>query len=210
MAREPALRARWARDVGTGSAPAAALDALLARYREPHRQYHTVAHLAEVLTAVDELLARAPAALEDPRAVRFAAWFHDAVYDPRAAAGANETASAALAARVLHDLRVPDARVSRTEALIRMTAAHEPATSDEAVLADADLAILAARPAIYEAYRRGVRAEYAHVDELAWRTGRTAVLRTFLDRAAIFHVPPVEPREQRARANLAAELAQLA
>lgn len=66
------------------------MDALVARYREPHRRYHGVAHLAAVLRTLDELLAPEPAS----PAVRFAAWFHDAVYDPTAPAGANEAASA--------------------------------------------------------------------------------------------------------------------
>lgn len=39
-------------------------------------------------------------------------------------------------------------------------------------LLDADLAILGSDPASYDRYRLAVRREYAHIDELAWRTGR--------------------------------------
>ena len=51
-----------------------------ARWAEPHRRYHTTAHLHAVLSNVDTLAAQA----DDPDLVRLAAWFHDAVYDPRA------------------------------------------------------------------------------------------------------------------------------
>ena len=74
---------------------------------------------------------------------------------------------------------------------------------------DADLAVLAAEPSRYQAYARGVRAEYTHVDDAAWRTGRAAVLRAFLDRPAIYRTAPMRNQEHRARANLAAELSGL-
>ena len=51
---------------------------LIEAYAEPHRRYHDVRHLREVLGHIDEL---APAA-QDADLVRLAAWFHDAVYDP--------------------------------------------------------------------------------------------------------------------------------
>ena len=78
-----------------------------------------------------------------------------------------------------------------------------------AVVLDADLAILAAEPARYEAYVTGVRAEYAHVDDEGWRTGRAAVLAAFLDRPVIFVTAPMHASEHRARANLSAELSRL-
>ena len=55
----------------------------------------------------------------------------------------------------------------------------------------------------------GVRAEYAHVDDEGWRTGRAAVLAAFLDRPVIFVTAPMQASEHRARANLAAELSRL-
>ena len=78
------------------------------------------------------------------------------------------------------------------------------------MLFDADLAILGSSPAEYQAYVTGVRAEYAHVDDAGWRSGRATVLRTFLDRQQIYVTPTMRAaRERRARANLAAELAAL-
>ena len=205
---EEELRDRWAADLGRDRTATAALDSLLARYREPHRRYHGVTHVLRVLRTVDELLVAAGPA-NDPGAVRLAAWYHDAIYDARAASGANEAASAALARRDLATLGQPPQRADVVERLVLVTVAHTPSSADEAVLCDADLAVLAADPATYAAYATGVRAEYGHVDDDAWRLGRAAVLRSFLARPVLFHTPPMAGRAATARANLTAELASL-
>src|ERR1700748_1057678 len=96
---EEELRLRWGADVGRTRLAGEALDELLARYREPPRRYPGVSHILRVLRPLDELLADVP--VEDPAAVRLAAWYHDAIYDPRAAMGVNEAASAAQAERDL-------------------------------------------------------------------------------------------------------------
>jgi predicted metal-dependent HD superfamily phosphohydrolase len=144
---------------------------------------------------------------DDAAAVRLAAFFHDAVYRP---ASDDEVASAAVARRELAALGESPSRVEVVARLVMSTAAHRPRTVDEEVLCDADLAILAAPPAEYEAYAHGVRAEYRHVDDDAWRSGRGAVLEDFLRQEHIFSTPPLRAREPRARANLEAELAGLA
>jgi predicted metal-dependent HD superfamily phosphohydrolase len=202
---EAELRDRWAEVAGTGRAANAACDSLLARYREPHRHYHGLAHLVRLLRTLDELLVPVPAA--DPGAVRLAGWYHDAVYD--AVAADNEAASARLAARVLPTCGIGPARVDTVCRLVLATAGHDPTQVDEAVLVDADLAVLAADPATYAAYARGVRREYSHLDDAAWREGRAAFLRSFLAKPAIFHTAPMREREPVARANLTAELAGL-
>jgi predicted metal-dependent HD superfamily phosphohydrolase len=204
---ESLLRPLWARDAGTVRGADAALTSLLVRYGEPHRHYHTVRHLAAVLVTVDDLLREVP--VVDRAAIRLAAWFHDAVYDPRAPAGANEKASADLADRLLANLGHDANRRREVRRLVLVTASHTPSSDDEAVLVDADLAVLSERPAVYEAYRNGVRAEYAHVDDTAWSLGRRAVLQRFLDRPAIYTTRPMRAREALARANLTAELASL-
>ena len=79
---------------------------LLGRWAEPHRAYHDLAHLDEVLTRVGLLAGEA----DDADAVRLAAWFHDAVYDPTAAD--NEERSAWLATTVLHRLQVAEPTVA--------------------------------------------------------------------------------------------------
>ncbi|HSL73844.1 MAG TPA: hypothetical protein VK853_05235 [Ilumatobacteraceae bacterium] len=189
------------------------LDGLLARHREKHRRYHTAVHVAWVIRHVEEL---APTEqVEHLDEVVAAAFYHDAIYEPTHPA--NERASARLARRDLAALGWSDERIDRVAAMIEATA-HltgpdvqvSPSPSDTAVLLDADLAVLGADAAAYATYVQGVRHEYRHVDDDEWTTGRTAVLRSLLDREAIFRTTSGrEHWEQRARANLTAELATL-
>jgi predicted metal-dependent HD superfamily phosphohydrolase len=184
---------------------------LLDRYAAPQRRYHDGRHLAEVLAAVDRLAEHA----EDIDVVRLAAWFHDAVYRPTAAPGTNEEASARLAEDVLTRLAQPAPRTAAVAALVRGTESHEPAAGaarpgDAAVLFDADLAILASPGPRYAEYAADVRAEYAHVPQASFRSGRSAVLRGFLQRPRIYLTPTAhELWESAARANLTTELERL-
>ena len=190
---------------GTGASRAAGED-LLRRWEQPHRHYHTVRHLAAVLDVVDTHAGWA----DDPDAVLLAAWFHDAVYDPRT--DDNEAASAALAGRVLPGLGVTPDRVAEVERLVLLTAGHDPAPGDRPgeLLCDADLAILAAPPDRYARYAAAVRREYAHVPDAAFRAGRAAVLRRLLALPRLYHVAEVaDGWDAAARANLTAELSTL-
>ncbi|HEV7823618.1 MAG TPA: metal-dependent phosphohydrolase [Mycobacteriales bacterium] len=179
---------------------------LLVRWSEPHRRYHTPDHLAAMLSVVDGHASEA----DDPDAVRLAVWFHDAVYDPRRTD--NEDMSAALAARVLPAAGVPSERVAAVARLVRLTGTHDPGPSDRdgALLSDADLAVLAGEPDAYAAYAAAVREEYAHVPDEPFRSGRAAVLRSLVALPRLYHLPALrEQWEDRARANLAAELREL-
>ena len=133
----------------------------------------------------------------------------DAVYDATAGAGANEAASADLALAELGRAGVRSGLAEETARLIRLTAGHQVAPDDAsgAVLVDADLAILAAAPDAYDCYTVEVRAEYGHLDDDAWRTGRRAVLSGFLSGPALFRIgDDCGPRDARARANMRREL----
>lgn len=140
----------------------------------------------------------------DPAAVEDALWWHDAVYDPAASHGTNEHASAVLALEA--------GCSAETARLIELTAVHvvEPGDADGAVVADCDLSILGASPARYDRYARDVRAEYAHVPDDLWRSGRAAVLQSFHERPRLFVTDRAHGWwDAPARENLARELAQL-
>jgi predicted metal-dependent HD superfamily phosphohydrolase len=174
---------------------------LLRRYAEPHRRYHDLRHLREVLDAVDRLAGHA----DDIDAVRLAGWFHDAVYDPRA--GDNEERSAALAHAMLGTPLAEE--VAR---LVRLTAHHvvAPGDGNGAALCDADLAILGASPERYDQYAADVRAEYAHLSDGTFRSGRAAVLTRLLDRERLYTTATAyDLWERRARANVQRELSGL-
>ncbi len=191
-----------------GDAPAA-LDAgreVLARYAEPHRRYHDQRHLAELLAALRALEPEGP----PPPSVVLAAYWHDAVYDPRR--DDDEARSAELAVQALRGLGQPGALVDEVRRLVLLTATHDPDAQDAAgaLLSDADLAVLAAGGARYAAYAADVRAEHAHVPDDAFRTGRSAVLRTLLDRAALYATARGRTWwEAAARANVEGELSRL-
>lgn len=164
------------------------------------RGYHDLRHLAEVLARLEEL-----GAADDPEVV-LAAWFHDAVHDDH---GDNEERSARLAEQELGDTGVDVAEVAR---LVRLTERHRPEPGDGRgeVLCDADLAVLAAGPERYADYVAGVRLEYADVPEADFRRGRAGVLRDLLAKPTLFHTAHARERwERAARANLAAEIAEL-
>ncbi len=176
---------------------------LVARYAEPQRRYHTGVHLTAVLDLVDELADDAA----DPDAVRLAAWFHDAVYDPER--GDNEDRSARLAERMLADTDLPLERVAEVARLVRLTAAHDPAPDDRngRVLCDADLAILAADPVRYAEYAAAVREEYAFVPDELFAAARADVLERLLEQPELFHTPRARERfEAAARHNVGTEL----
>jgi len=176
---------------------------LLLRYAEPHRRYHDLRHLAAVLGALDLLSPYS----NDMEAVRLAAWFHDAVYDPRA--GDNEECSAALAEKVLPPAGVPAQTVAAVARLVRLTATHEPASGDRdgAVLCDADLAVLASSPENYQRYVDAVRAEHSHLPDSVFAAGRAIVIRSLLGLPALFRTPHGKQHwEPAARANLEREL----
>jgi len=179
---------------------------LLARWSEPHRRYHTVDHLRFMLSVIDDHAAAA----DDPDLVRLAAWGHDAIYDPRGAG--NELASANLAAGLLHRCELPGPSIAEVTRLVRLTAGHavEPGDRNGALLADADLAVLARDWPSYLEYAEAVRAEYAHVPDEAFRIGRSAVLRHLLDLPVLFRIPSLAAMwEEKARANLTRELTTL-
>ncbi|HET6624783.1 MAG TPA: hypothetical protein VFG63_00200 [Nocardioidaceae bacterium] len=185
---------------------------LVAAYSEPHRRYHDLRHLEEVLERISLLVdAAGDTFLQhiDLDAVLLAAWFHDAVYDGDRD---DEDRSASLAERELAAADVDDDLVSEVARLIRLTATHEVVDDDLAgqVLCDADLGILAAEQERYEQYAAAVRQEYQHIGDDDFRTGRTAVLARLLEAPALFTTAYAKRHwEQAARANLELEMSQL-
>jgi predicted metal-dependent HD superfamily phosphohydrolase len=206
----PGLRADWGellREAGADPAAGERVFAeLVAAYREPGRFYHNLDHLAEVLAVVASLRGQA----RDLPAVRLAAWFHDAVYDPRAAD--NEERSAAWAEGALGEMGISRATGETVRRLILLTKAHAagPEDADGRILLDADLSILGTPEARYRAYAAAIRKEYAWVPEESYRAGRGRVLRSFLASERIFTTRELfEAREARARRNLQDELTEL-
>lgn len=202
------LLRRWlalAGELGIDEAAARPIfNALQAHYQDDSRYYHNLAHVRQVLETVERL---APYAEALP-AVKLAAWFHDAIYEP--GADDNEAHSARYLRATLESLSAPEAVVEEAARLILLTEGHEAGEGDGngRVLLDADLAILGAESPAYERYARAIRQEFAHLPQEAYRRGRAAVLRRLLQRKPLYYTRPLqEEREARARRNIRWELA---
>lgn len=208
-----------ANDLALPSGHLALRDELERAYREPHRRYHTTAHLRAVLDTLAELWAVGRGGLGEgdggasprpPPAARLAAWFHDVVYEPRRTD--NEAASARLVVDKLRPLDVDEGVIAMAASMVSATAEHTvPSdTPGAAELLDADLAVLASGPADYERYVVAVREEHAHVDDEGFAAGRAAVLGALVARPRLFHSAAGRARfERAARANVGAELVRL-
>lgn len=151
---------------------------LLARYSEPHRAYHNVDHLRYVLGQAEALAPRD----FDLFFVRLAAWFHDAVYEVPERELTNEEASARLAVRELIDTGMDQEDINEVTRLVRLTETHLPPPGDKKgrLLCDADLAILAAEPGMYQGYVDAVRVEHPSVDDDTFAAARLQVLERFV------------------------------
>lgn len=181
--------------------------ALEAAYAEPHRRYHSRAHIEACLKALAELGGLSDA---DRRLLEYAIWWHDAVYDPTRSD--NEAVSAEMARTDLAALGEPVDVADEVARLILLTKGHTVPPGDRlgALLVSIDLAVLGGEPADYDAYAAGVRTEYAHVPEAAFRAGRVRVMQHFLDADVIYPDPAFRARlEARAWGNIAREIAAL-
>ena len=189
-------------------------ESLLQAWEQPPRAYHHSAHLSQMLADLDRLYSG-----RTPLISTLAAWFHDAVYE--GVPGEDERRSEQLAGASLEPLvaagLLSTDELQMVRLLVRATATHElpesadmPAgynPADIELFLDADMAVLAAKPARYRRYLCGVRSEYSHFDDEAFRTGRTSFLRSILERERILLSKQARKLwEEPARANLQAEL----
>lgn len=166
----------------------------------PGRAYHTWDHALAVLAEVERT-----EGWGDPTAAALAALLHDAVYLP--GAPDNEAQSAELAERLLpaHGLA---AHLPLTRAMILATAAHGRVPTadlppDVARFLDCDMAVLGADPDTFDAYDRGVAAEFSALPPELYRAGRAAFLDALLAAPRIFLTDAQHARlDAAARANL--------
>lgn len=191
--------------------PAAQWASIEAAHATPPRAYHDFGHVRAVLRHYDEVAAGPGWAR--PVEVYLAILYHDAVYE--AGRQDNEARSAELAvaeiARWLPDAAVDAARVAE---LIALTARHghlapadlgDGADADDARhFLDCDMAILGAGPATFDAYDRGIAAEYrGRVPGWLFRRNRRRFLKALLAKERIFLSEFFHARlDARARDNL--------
>lgn len=186
-------------------------EALLSAYASPPRAYHDFAHVGEVLRHYAEVAAGP--GWTQPVETWLAVLYHDAVYE--AGRRDNEARSARMAveavARWLPEAGVDAARVA---VLIELTARHGqhdpddfgagPEADDTRHFLDCDMAILGAEPAAFDAYHRGIAAEYrGRMPGWLFRLNRRRFLKALLAKRRIFLSDFFHARyDARARDNL--------
>lgn len=178
---------------------------ITARYGEPHRHYHTAAHIAACLSELDAL-ELAPAARH---AIELAIWFHDLVYD--VPSNRNEKRSAEYFEGVAQAAGIGPALIKAVVEMILATERHEvPRNQDSEALRlflDIDLSILGANPERFREYDDGIRREYSSIPEFVYRPKRKRALQRFLQREHIYFTPTFRERyEKQARANIRARV----
>ena len=182
----------------------------VASWSSPDRFHHAIKHLVDVLASIDQLAEET----HDPDVVRIAGWYHGAEFCSNARAsyghrgGEDPQAGALRAARELPEIGVPQETADRVAALVSQIHRHSASTVDvdAQALSDADLATLACEPQKYAAYRKNIRAEYAHIPVEDYLEARLAILNKLVARSRIFCSPMAAMWEEPARENITAEL----
>jgi predicted metal-dependent HD superfamily phosphohydrolase len=174
--------------------PGERVDEVLSFYDEPHRHYHNRVHLQEMLDT-----AQAMACALQP-AQTLALLFHDAVYVPGAARGANEALSAQLLR--VYGAGVPAATLDLAYRIVIDTADHLPRSAEARLVLDLDLMRLAGSDDDFEHYSREVFDEQRPLvliadDEAAWayfQKRRVGFFERLLERPEIYCLPAFRER----------------
>jgi len=179
--------------------------AIVAKYSERGRHYHSLKHVDACLRNLDLCSEQ----VAHPHEVELALWFHDAVYRPLSSK--NERKSADWASRFLRENGAATDQIARVDRLIMVTEHNTPTqTKDESILVDIDLSILGANSESYDAFERGVRREYKMIPRCIYNKKRAELLRGFLERRQIFQNKPFSTeREQQAKQNLSNAISKL-
>jgi pantetheine-phosphate adenylyltransferase len=145
-------------------------DAVLQRYSEPHRHYHTAEHLLHVLDFLEK-----HNKVDD--ALFLAAVYHDAVYDPRRTD--NEERSAKLFSKEAREAGIDKAKIDVVCTMIRDTKDHVPSIPASLPLIEADLDILDQPLETLIKYEHQVYREYQYVSYRDYKPARIKTLKKF-------------------------------
>ena len=189
------FEALWSRRIGAGAG--AVFDQLDTLYREPHRRYHTAAHIEHCLRQFDF----AADWMDESDVVEMALWFHDAIYD--VPGKENELRSAELfAARA--DGRGSEQFRSEVHRLIMATTHRAPPeTLDESFIVDIDLSSFGLPWEEFLRDSRAVRAEFPHVSDAEFYPKQKKFLESLVARPEFCFTEFFRDRhEARARENI--------
>ena len=174
------------------------------RYSEPHRHYHTLAHIEACVRELHEFTARMGSfAPNDSALVELALWYHDAVY--HTLREDNEEKSADLACRASIQLfHLQTRELSHLKELIMATAHRDiPRDPDAKIVCDIDLSSLGAAPDVFDRNTMNIRREYNWMPEAEFNAQTEGFFLRFLHRPTIYTTPYFQAKyEDQARRNL--------
>ncbi|MCC8988850.1 MAG: hypothetical protein LM523_14255 [Candidatus Contendobacter sp.] len=174
--------ALWRRHLGDDSERAATAYAELVQfYSEPHRHYHTLAHIRHCLREFD----RAAAFMDHADSVEMALWFHDAIYIPGAMD--NERRSANLFREWSAGTgAVADFQERISDLVMATTHRTPPPWRDGQFIVDIDLSSFGLPWDDCEQDGRLIRAECAHLTDDQYYPGHLRFLRALQNRPVFF------------------------
>jgi len=179
-------------------------DELNKYYSDDTRFYHDKSHIVECLRNFQLYRSKA----EHPSEIEIAIWFHDVIYDTKASD--NEEQSAVFAERALVEASAQKDSVNRVVDMILATKTHQVSSNDSKLMVDIDLGILGTPRDVFEQYDQNIRKEYHWVPSEVYLPGRANVLRSFIEREAIYHTKEFyDLYEVQARKNLERKIAEL-
>jgi len=182
--------------------------AMVRRYSEPQRHYHTLAHIWTLLACLDAHRST----IADNVAVELAVFFHDWIYDPQATD--NEAKSVIEFQTFASEAGLDTELIRKVTQLVEATVKHaigEHVRAEESgdlkLFLDFDMAVLGWEWEQYAEYATQIRREYAFYEEKEYKTGRAKVLKGFLERERLYFSDQFyREREEVARQNIKREI----
>lgn len=173
-------------------------------YGEPHRHYHTLRHIEEVLKEINRF------EWSDKRAVLAAALFHDAHlemsrYSRKPEEPSNEMLSAFICGEILREGGVPLSTTLRAQDLTLKTETHKAPEEDVEArrFLDIDNSILGAPHNRYLEYATSNAREFLSVfTPEQYLTGRMGFLQSKLEGGPVYKTEPYAKLENSARKNM--------
>ncbi|MGI9311888.1 MAG: HD domain-containing protein [bacterium] len=170
-------------------------------YREPHRHYHTEAHIHECLSRMD----LASPALGRSDGVELAVWFHDAIYQPGAAD--NEARSAQWFARKARGALNLELIGEVEGYILATTHCDAPTEAGARFVVDVDLSGMGMDATAFQRDGDNIRKEAAALDDAEFCRRQGGFLRKLLARERIYTTDFFHDLcEARARENIHAAL----
>lgn len=181
---------------------AALWDEVVACYASPHRHYHTLDHLENLLVQLNAIKGE----IKNWNAILFTLFYHDIIYD--VSKQNNEEESADLAVKRMKEIAVSEDMVMLCMEQILATKSHLISIDqDTNYFTDADLSILGQIWVKYSDYYKSIRSEFEIYPNLQYNFGRRRVLEHFLSMERIFKTDYFYNRfEVQAKVNLKREL----